>query len=201
MQSLQWKGALAVCAAALLSGCISAQSYVDAALPPADKASVQAASNPQPIQVLYEFRTRGTPNAKATELTSKTVMQAVKDSGLFSEISPAPVPSGRRLVITLDNVPITSHDDAMAKGFGTGLTLGLVGSMVTDGYVCEATYSPGGSGDPVRFSYKHALHTTIGNASGPPGVVGRPPKEAIEALVAQLAWSVLRDLSRRVDLR
>ena len=52
---------------------------------------------------------------------------------------------------------------------GTGLTFGLVGNMVTDGYVYEATFNAGESKPPVKLTYRHALHTTIGNASGPPG--------------------------------
>jgi hypothetical protein len=95
----------------------------------------------------------------------------------------------------IDNVPITDHNDAMAKGFGTGLTFGLIGTMVTDGYVCDATFSSP-QGEPFKVQFKHALHTTIGNASGPPGLTGQSPELAAKALVTQLVYSVLRDLSK-----
>jgi hypothetical protein len=121
-------------------------------------------------------------------------MDTLVDSRLFSEVSATPVASGRRIVITLDNVPITSSSDAMAKGFGTGLTFGLIGTMITDGYVCEAVYSAP-TGDPVTFTYRHAIHTTIGNASGPPGLAGHKPVDAGKIVAAQVTWSVLRDLS------
>lgn len=185
----------AVLAAAALSGCISAQSYVDSALPRAGKEDVAATASAQPIQVLYEFRTRGVPNAGATQQTSDAVLGVVRDSGLFSEVAPAPVASGRRLTITIDNVPITSKEEAMSRGFGTGLTFGLVGTMVTDGYVCEARYAIG-AGEPFTLGYRHAVHTTIGNASGPPGIAAQKPIDAVKAVVSQLTWSIMRDLSR-----
>jgi hypothetical protein len=179
----------------MLGGCLSMNSYVDPALPAANKASVKPVSHPAPIQVLVEFRTKGVPNAGGTQRLTPVILDVAKESGLFSEVDVGPAANGRRLVITVDNVPITSESDAMTKGFGTGLTFGLVGTMVTDGYVCEAIYTAP-SGAPVKFSYRHALHTTIGNASGPPGLVGKKPAEATRDIAAQLAWSILRDLSR-----
>lgn len=184
---------LLACCAVALGGCLSTKSYIDPALSPADKLSVKPIAHPAPIQVLFEFRTRGTPNAGGTTRLSPFVNGVMNESGLFTEVSNTPVISGRRLVMTMDNVPITT--DAMAKGFGTGLTFGLVGTMVTDGYVMEATYTSL-TGTPIKLTYHHAMHTTIGNASGPPGLVGKPPANAINDITTQLAWSVLRDLSR-----
>jgi hypothetical protein len=181
--------------AVLLSGCLSPQVYVDPALPAAGKESVAPVAKPQPVQVLYEFRTKGAVNARATEFSSPFAMEVLRDSGLFSEISSAPVASQRRLSITVANVPITSEGDAMAKGFGVGLTFGLVGTMVTDGYDCEATFSAPGT-EPLKLNFKHALHTALGNTSGPPGVTGQKVGDAVKALITQLTWSVLRDLSK-----
>jgi hypothetical protein len=178
-----------------LSGCMSVKSFVDPMLPAARAEQVQAVASPQPIQLLYEFRTRGVPNAKATEFTSMRVTEVIKQSRIFSEVSSAPVANQRRLIVTVNNVPITSEGDAKAKGFGTGLTFGLVGSMVTDGYECEATFTATGI-EAVKFNFKHALHTTIGNASGPPGLVGSSQKEAMNQLLEQLTWSIMRDLSK-----
>jgi hypothetical protein len=180
---------------ATLSGCMSVKSFVDPALPMARADQVQSVASPQPIQLLYEFRTKGVPNAKATEFTSARVIEVIKQSKIFSEVSTIPVANQRRLIITLNNVPITGEGDAKAKGFGTGLTFGLVGSMVTDGYECEATFTGTGS-EPVKLNFKHALHTTIGNASGPPGLVGSSQKEALNQMLEQLTWSIVRDLSK-----
>ena len=182
-------------AALLLQGCISAKSFVDPVLPKASKADVAAVASPQPVQALFEFRSKGVANAAATQMLNDSVYGALRSSGIFSEVSTTPVTGGRRLVITIDNVPITNDSDAMAKGFGTGLTFGLVGTMVTDGYACEATYT-GANGEASKLSYRHAIHTTIGNASGPPGIEGKTPNEAAKDVASQIAWSVVRDLSK-----
>ncbi len=186
---------LAILTTALLSGCLSVTAYVDPALPAARSEHVTAVASPAPIQLLYEFRTKGVTNARATELTSARVVDVVKQSKLFSEVSTTPVANQRRLTITVNNVAITSAGDARAKGFGTGLTFGLVGSMVTDGYECQAILTGAGT-EPVKLDFKHALHTTIGNASGPPGLVGTTQKEAINTILDQFTWSILRDLSK-----
>src|SRR4051812_28169239 len=90
---------LFLAASMALSGCLSARSYIDASLPPADKQSMAAVRNPQPVQLLYEFRTRGQANARATEETGKRVRATAELSGMFSEVSSSPVANGRRLTI------------------------------------------------------------------------------------------------------
>lgn len=66
------------------------------------------------------------------------VYEQVSQSGLFSQVSYDPVPSGRKLSISINNIALT--DNVAAKGFGVGLTFGLVGTMVTDGYICTVNY-------------------------------------------------------------
>jgi hypothetical protein len=186
---------LAIAASTLLSGCLSMQGYVDPALPTVSKQDLKAPAKAEPVQVLYEFRTKGSANSTATNHTKNWVLDVARDSGLFSEVSATPVANQRRLLITIDNVPITKDSDAVAKGIGTGLTFGLVGSMVTDGYICEATFSAPG-GEPVSFKFNHAIHSTIGNASGPAGLKPQKMDDAAKEVVNQLTWSILRDLSK-----
>lgn len=183
-----------VSASVLLSGCLAPTMYVDRTLPPASKADAPAKANPQPVQFLYEFQTRGTANARATEGTRERVLGVVKDSGLFSAISTEPQVNQRRLTVVINNFLVT--EDAASKGFGVGLTLGLAGTTVTDGYDCKATLTVPGA-EPVALQYKHALHTTIGNTSPPPGLTPEPSaQDAITKLLNQLMWSIMRDLSK-----
>ena len=154
---------------------------------------LRPATQPQPVHLLYEFRTKGTPNAAATGHTKATVVDTVTKSGLFSTVSDAPVAGGRTLTLVIDNIEVTK--DAVSKGFTTGLTLGLVGSTVTDGYVCTATYSAPGA-QPKTRAVNHALHTTIGNATPPEGLTGMPPNEAIPIVVRQLTLNALQALSK-----
>lgn len=184
---------LAVLVGAPLVGCLSAKSYVDSALPAVEKRDLVAAQDRRPVQLLFEFQTKGAPNGAATKAMTPRVFEVVKASDLFSEVSADSVSNGRKLLITIDNVGDTG--DAVAKGFGTGATFGLVGTMVTDGYVCNAQLLAPGK-PPVKFSYRHAIHTTIGNKEGPPNLVAYQPRQAANKVVDQLVWSALRDISK-----
>ena len=95
------------------------------------------------------------------------------------------------LTIVIDNVKVT--DQGAATGIGVGLTFGLVGTMITDGYICAVTYrSP--SGKTNSKTVKHALHSTIGNASGPPGIPAMEPREAVAQVMEQLTLNALQSL-------
>jgi len=187
---LAWRVSLLTVLAALLGGCISPQSYIDPTLPSLRAEDLAPAASPKPVQLLYEFRTKGAPNAGATERTKDIVMDTVAKSRLFSSVSPTPVSEGGVLTIVIDNVPLTGN--AVGKGIGTGLTFGLVGNMVTDGYVCTATYAAGGKS--TSATVKHALHTTIGNKEGPPGLTPMKPGDAIPVMIRQMTLNALKGL-------
>ena len=110
---------------------------------------------------------------------------------LLDRLGGDPVAGASVLTLVIDNVALT--DNAAAKGFGTGLTLGAVGSMVTDGYVCTATYER--NGERFEVSAKHALHTTIGNKAGPEGLTPVTMQQGVEQVMDQLAWNVLKQLA------
>ena len=177
---------------ASLSGCMSMNSYIDPALPTV-RAEDLRASNPQPVHVLVEFRTKGAPNARATDLAKPIVLDTVRSTALFSNVAEGPVPGGRLLTIVIDNIEVTK--DAAAKGITTGLTFGLAGNMVTDGYVCKATYTAPGA-RPRSAEVNHALHTTIGNAEGPAGLKPMPPSEAFGVIVRQITLNALQAIRR-----
>jgi len=183
-----------LCASLMLSGCLSPKMYIDPTLPRVAKEDLRASAAPQPIQLLYEFQTKGSPNARATERTRDKVQQTASDSGLFSAVAVEPQANQRRLTIVINNVPLTQ--DAAAKGFGTGLTFGLIGSSVSDGYECSAVLLVPGA-EPLKLEYKHAIHSTIGNAPAPMGLTAEPTvRDAVNKLVEQLTLSVLRDVSK-----
>ncbi|NZA28305.1 hypothetical protein H0E84_18170 [Luteimonas sp. SJ-92] len=177
-----------------LSGCLSTKTYVDPTLPTVSRTDLRAPANPRSANVLFEFRTKGNANARATQEVRPMVIQAVEESGLFSSVSDtASVPAGSQLKVVIDNVPVT--DNAAAKGFGTGLTLGLAGSMVTDGYVCTVSYTADGT--TTETVVNHALHTTIGNHGGPDGLAPMPMQQALTTLVHQMVFNALKDFSDR----
>jgi len=179
-------------AVTLISGC--ANYYVDTALKDMQPEQVQKVANPKPVQLLFEFQTKGTANARATDALKQQVTDLTTKSGMFSQVSAAPVENHAVLNITINNVPMT--DDAFAKGFVSGLTLGLAGNTVTDGYVCTINYLPGNGSEKVTKTVRHAIHTTVGAKSAPANAVESPSvQSAVETMLRQIVLNGLNDLA------
>lgn len=182
---------LLLLASTMLSGCLSAKMYVDPALPKVSKADMPVLPAPRPVQVLFEFQTKGSANATATSDIRPRVLAVAEQSGLFSSVSDtASAGDPGILKVVINNVP---SDDAAAKGFGTGLTFGLAGSMVTDGYVCTASYTH--DGHTTEATVKHAIYTTIGNHAAPQGLTPLQPIDAVHQVMDQLTWNALKQLA------
>jgi hypothetical protein len=94
---------------------------------------------------------------------------------LFPTVLDTPGDDVDRLEVMLDNV--ADLGGAAGKGALTGLTFGAAGSMVTDGYVFTATFRPVGR-PAVTKVYRHAIHSTIGSADGPPNLAAEPSTQA-----------------------
>ena len=173
------------------SGC--ATPYVDGALRNVSAEQIRRPSRPQDVQLLFTFRTKGTDNIKVTDALKSEVEAAVASSHLFVTQSGAPALSGAILNVVIDNVPL--DDSAFAKGFATGLTLGLAGNVVTDGYICTVDFvSP--QGKKVTKTIRHAIHTTIGAKGAPAnGVKAKSLEEAAHTMTRQVVTAALKDLA------
>ena len=168
--------------------------YVDPGLKNVSKAELPVVPDPHPVQVLFEFQTKGNANAQVTAQMQPRVVAIAAESGLFSTVSTtADHPDAGLLKIVINNVPLT--DNASAKGFGTGLTFGLAGSLVKDGYVCTASYTR--DGKTTETELKHALYTTIGNHAAPQGLTPMEPQAAINLAMDQMAWNALKQLGEK----
>jgi hypothetical protein len=184
---------VALLALAALTGC--ATHFVDGAVRDIKPAEFSRPAQLKPVQVVFEFQTKGVTNARATEFVKKSVIEHLKASGLFELVDDKPVAGGALLSVTLNNVPLT--DDAFAKGFMAGLTFGAAGAQVTDGYICTMTYLRPGQASPVVKTARHAIHTTVGAASVPANAYKAASiDEAIKIMVRQILALTLNDLSR-----
>jgi hypothetical protein len=191
----RWFGLLAVAA---LTGC--ANFYVDGATKDVDAAQFRKAEPQHPVQVLFDFQTKGVSNANATGHVKARVLENVKQSGVFSAVSETPVDGGALLAITLNNVPLT--DDAFSKGFMTGLTFGLAGSQVSDGYVCTASYTPPGAKAPIVKQSRHAIHTVMGAAAAPGNATKADSIDAaVTTMTRQIVANALHDVSRDASFK
>jgi len=178
-------------AAALLSGC--ATSYVDTATHEVPAADYKKLAQPKLVKLNFEFQTKGVPNSRATDFLKAQVNEQLLASGLFTA---APADANADLLnVTLNNVPVDGQNPAM-KGFVTGLTFGLAGSTVTDGYICTINYLPTGSSNAVSGTARHAIHTTIGNSSAPQNAEKSPNMEAaVRKMTRDVVSTALQDLS------
>ncbi|HKP77677.1 MAG TPA: hypothetical protein VJU34_00960, partial [Phenylobacterium sp.] len=124
--------AWAICALAFFCAITepaAAAGYVGAELMDVKPEAKVTVASPQPVQLLFNFATKGAPNKQATKFTKEEVLKTVKASGLFSEVSEAPTPNGAILSVTIDNtVAPGAMNEAAAKGVVTGATLFIVGS-------------------------------------------------------------------------
>ena len=187
------RGLALLSCALVLSGCLTAKSYVDPALPRVGRADIAAPATPRPVQVAVEFRTKGSANAAATAEVQPRVVAVAAESGLFTTVSrDAAGADAGLLTVVINNVPLEG-ENAAAEGFGTGLTFGAVGTMVTDSYVTTMTYSRGG--ETTSVDVRHALHTTIGNKAGPEGLTAMAPQDAIHQVIDQIIWNGLDQLA------
>lgn len=189
------RGLALLACAVVLTGCLSVNSYVDPVLPRVTRADIAAPATPRPVQVAIEFRTKGSANAAATAEVAPRVVAVASESGLFSAVTrEAAGADAGLLTVIIDNVALEG-ENAAAEGFGTGLTLGAVGSMVTDGYVSTISYTR--AGETTSVGVRHAIHTTIGNHAGPAGLTAMTPQEAVNQAIDQIVWNGLDQLADR----
>jgi len=174
-----------------LTGCASV--YVDTATKEVPDAEIKRPATALPTALFFDFQTNGAPNAAAAKFLKDQVTTQVEKSGLF-KLEPSAGGNTAMLNITLNNVPITK--DAAQQGFVTGLTFGLAGSAVTDGYICTVSYLPPDGGAKLMSTARHAIHTTLGNAQAPANAVkSANTEEAVRTMTRQIIANALRDLS------
>ena len=190
MLSLNPAKAFLLVVAFLGIGCIAPKSYVDPTLPKVEASAIKR-EDPKVVAVEVQFFRKGERLPKVDSRLLDQVRLNLLASGAVKEVLTTADPSKLQLKVAMDNVGDTGT--AIAKGFGTGLTFGLVGSMVTDGYVFTVTVQRPGQ-PAVQKTYKHAIHTTIGNKKGPEGLEPLSPSQAFERVVAGLVFNLVKDL-------
>lgn len=170
----------------LLSGCLSVRSYVDPQLHDLNWSAVKAPAQPHQISLDVEFYRNGARYARADKEVRGAVERAMQKSGVVAlQGTDAPA----QLHVKINN--IANIGEAMKKGFGTGLTFGAKGTSVTDGYEITIVYER--DGKKVEKTYKHALHTTVGNADPVTPATPMAPVQAFDQVVEDAVLHFLRD--------
>ena len=178
-----------------LSGCMMPHSYVDPTYASVDYDDITRRLEPYRLEIITEFQRNGEHYPKGDKLLKSHVDRIVRAT---SFAIPVTENAEGLLKIVVNN--FGDKGEATAKGLGTGLTLGLIGSTVTDYYEMQAEFSLHGR-TVMENSYQHAIFTTIGNKSGPPGLEPKTTMEAFDDVLEDLILRLINDIeeSERVS--
>jgi hypothetical protein len=181
-------------AAVAMTGCVSSAHYVSNAVKDVPAAQFVKPNPSHSVQVLFDFKTKGVDNARATTTMKARVIDQIAASKLFDSVSESPVAGGALLIVTVDNVSLDNHE--FAKGFATGLTLGLAGTVAGDGYIVTALYTPPAPASTIAKEVRHSIYTTIGNHAAPPNTtLAATIDEAVTNMLHQSVSNLLNDVS------
>jgi len=191
---LKARAGLLVLVMSSLVGCVSTNSFVDPTHGRATYDDITRRAEPYRWRIVVEFQRNGAHLPEVDSELMGNVERVVLASGIAI---PSPEGSSGQIKVVVNN--IADVWSAGAKGFGTGLTFGLVGSTLSDYYEMEAELSM--NGKIIRRSgYRHAIHTTVGNAKGPQGVEPMSLSAAFSKALEQMMLNSLKDLQQSGEL-
>lgn len=179
---------IAAVAAAVLTGCISIKSYVDPSFARTRYEDLVKPAQALPLWVNVEFSRQGRRIPRADSEDRGHVERVLRASGL---VTPQESAANGEITIAVNNV--ADLGEAAAKGFGTGLTFGLAGSTVQDGYEMTVTLARNGQ-TVTKSGYRHVVISTVGNKKGPEGLAPTTPGGAFGTVVEQMLLNALADL-------
>jgi len=116
--------------------CVSTKTYVDPNFSGATYDDVNSVDEKYNARILIEFQRNGKLFERANKEVRGHVERTLRATGI---IVPTTEDSPISLKVTVNNV--ADIGEAAAKGFGTGLTFGAAGSLVTDYYEIQIEYS------------------------------------------------------------
>jgi len=180
------KTLVSVTLAILLAGCISPRSYLDPSQPKISYSDLARPDKPLSLRLTTEFQRNGEPNPKANPTLLDNSSRILRASGIVDPDGPNSVGS---INIVVNNVADIAS--AATKGFGTGLTLGLVGSTVSDNYELTMTISINEK-KVTKSGIRNGIATAIGNTSIPPGVEIFTTSLAFQKVLEQMILEALK---------
>lgn len=170
-----------------VTSCIAPKSHVDQKFQGVAYTDIRPVESPQPVRLTVVGQTNGKENKRASIYWREQVVATL----LKTRVLRAQPDTGASLHITINN--LAAIGSAASKGAATGLTFGAVGTAVTDEYEMIVQFDTG-SGEVIRKSYRHAIHTVIGNAKPPPGLESMSPEQATSVVAQDLVLHFLKDL-------
>ena len=181
--------AVVLTSSALLSGCITSRAYVDPQYRHASYSDLKRVEPPYALSMHIDFQVNGQDRPAANPGLQAQVERSFRASGVVVPYDGKSTAEGDVSIIVND---VADMKSAAAKGFGTGLTWGLVGSHVSDNYEITVTFTqPNGSS---THTYQHSIMTTVGHASGPAGVAAVSRATAVGQVTDDVTLNFLKDM-------
>ena len=172
-----------------LTGCLAPKSFLEPKFRGVGYQDIKVPSHAIPVDLVVTGETNGDVKDRASEYWKRQVVRVLTASRVFE--FPKDAVGQRKLTIVINN--FADRGSAAGKGFVTGLTFGAVGSLVTDGYTMTVEYSRPGK-PVITKTYQHAIYTTIGNASPPPGITPVSLSEAPSLVAEDMLLHFVKDL-------
>jgi hypothetical protein len=176
-----------------VTGCLSTKSYIDPQFRKSTYSDIAKPSTKYKSNIEVEFQRNGEHLSKADNELRTHVEKVLKATGV---VEPVTEPAELKIKVIANN--IADLGEARRKGFATGLTFGASGSTVTDYYDFKIEYNKGGTSK--SYTYKHAIHTTIGNSPAPIPVEPVPLGEAFGKVVEDIVLNFVKDMQQSGEL-
>jgi len=178
----------------LLAGCVNPRSFVDPNVPRVSYDDVARLPQPMRLGLTVEFQRNGEVYPRAQSVLRDITVLTLRSTGV---IMPAEEGQEGDISVTVNNVADMAA--AGIQGFGSGLTSGLVGTTVTDGYEMAVVINARGR-QVRRAGIRHSLHTAIGNTSIPAGLEATTGTIAFQRVVEAMLLRVIIDMQRNGEL-
>lgn len=176
-----------------VTGCLSTKSYVDPQFRKATYSDIGQVATKYKGNIDVEFQRNGKHYSGADKELRTHVEKVFRATNV---VEPTTEPAELKIKVIANN--IADLGEARSKGFATGLTFGAAGSTVTDYYDFTIEYQKAGTGK--SFTYKHAIHTTVGNSPAPISVQPVPLNQAFGKVVEDVILNFVRDMQQSGEL-
>jgi hypothetical protein len=193
---------LLVVALSLIAGPAAAFSYyLDDELTEVAAQDRTPVAHPQPVQVIFQITKNGAPvpSGKGYAILKDKVLDAVKASGVFSDVSDTPSAGGAVVTITLNSLSTPEEErEAGRQGYVSGFTLGLAPGSATDHYVWTVEFVASPSAPKITETAKQSLTVAAGLGQTPPPHTVKLPTyhDAIFAMIRDVVSNTLNDLAK-----
>ena len=178
----------------LLAGCVNPRSFVDPNVPRASYEELARLPEPMRLGLTVEFQRNGVAFPRVQSTLRDITVLTLRGTGVI-----VPGEEGQEGTISVTVNNIADLAAARMRGFGSGLTYGLVGTTVTDAYEMSVVINARGR-QIQRSGIQHAMHTAIGNSAIPAGIEATTSTIAFQRVVEAMLLRVIVDMQRSGEL-